>query len=65
MSNRPRSYGRGSPSATRYSIQVCIKEDVWIEVQKLQKNCNISFSGAAHHLMRLGAGLPPLPPLDQ
>jgi hypothetical protein len=26
---------------------------------------NLSASGAAHHLMRLGAGLAPLPPLDQ
>jgi hypothetical protein len=28
-----------------------------------QERHNLSASGAAHHLMRLGAGLAPLPPL--
>jgi hypothetical protein len=34
-------------------------------LQELMERHNLSASGAAHHLMRLGAGLKPLPPLDQ
>jgi hypothetical protein len=34
------------------------------KLQELMSRHNLSTSGAAHHLMRLGAGLPPLPPLD-
>jgi hypothetical protein len=34
-------------------------------LRELMERHNLSASGAAHHLMRLGAGLDPLPPLDQ
>jgi hypothetical protein len=33
------------------------------KLRELMERHNLSASGAAHHLMRLGAGLAPLPPL--
>jgi hypothetical protein len=39
--------------------------EVAIGVLGRMERHNLSASGAAHHLMRLGAGLSPLPPLDQ
>jgi hypothetical protein len=64
MSSRPRSYGTRPATADRNYLQVCVRADVWAVVQQLREQHNLSISGAAHHLMRLGAGLPPLPPLD-
>ena len=34
------------------------------KLRELMERHNLSASGAAHHLMRLGAGLNPLPPLQ-
>lgn len=45
-------------------LQSCVHEDVWQAVLDLKATHGISISGAAHHLMRLGAGLQPLPPLS-
>jgi hypothetical protein len=64
MDDKPRSYGRRKVAAGRNYLQVCVHDDVWAVVQRLREDHNLSTSGAAHHLMRLGAGLPPLPPLD-
>jgi hypothetical protein len=64
MSKKPRSYGRRPATADRNYLQACVRDDVWAAVQQLRERHNLSISGAAHHLMRLGAGLPPLPPLD-
>jgi hypothetical protein len=64
MDDKPRSYGRRKAAAGRNYLQVCVHDDVWAVVQRLREQHNLSISGAAHHLMRLGAGLPPLPPLD-
>ena len=44
-----------------YDVILC---DVWGVLQQLRQQHGLSISGAAHHLMRLGAGLDPLPPLD-
>lgn len=51
--------------AERHYLQACIRSDVWAVVQSLVKEHGLSISGAAHHLMRLGAGLPPLYPFNQ
>jgi hypothetical protein len=62
------SYGHPmhTPSTTgRKYIQVCVRGDVWEVIQALQAQHNLTISGAAHHLMRLGANLQPLPPLDK
>lgn len=65
MSSKPRSYGRRRPaSADLHYLQVCVRDDVWAAVSELRERHDLSISGAAHHLMRLGAGLPPLSPLD-
>ena len=60
-----RSYGRQprSGDGSRY-LQACVRPDVWEAIQQLRTRHKLTVSGAAHHLMRLGAGLPPLPPFD-
>lgn len=63
---RPRSYGeRPSISQNRHYVQVMVYGDCHQRLRELMERHNLSASGAAHHLMRLGAGLDPLPPLDQ
>ena len=46
-------------------LQVMVYGDCHRKLRELMERHNLSASGAAHHLMRLGAGLSPLPPLDQ
>ena len=46
-----------NPSGIAYAIPAR-------HVRELMERHNLSASGAAHHLMRLGAGLAPLPPLQ-
>jgi hypothetical protein len=43
---------------------VTLREDAAAAVLDLVTRHRLSRSGAAHHLIRLGAGLKPLPPLD-
>ena len=63
---RPRSYGeRPQISQDRHYVQVMVYGDCHQRLRELMERHNLSASGAAHHLMRLGAGLNPLPPLDQ
>jgi hypothetical protein len=63
---RTRSYGeRPSISQHRHYVQVMVYGDCHQRLRELMERHNLSASGAAHHLMRLGAGLDPLPPLDQ
>ena len=65
---RKRLYGHRMHQRTpvdRHYLQACVRSDVWAVVQGLVKEHGLSISGAAHHLMRLGAGLPPLYPFDQ
>jgi hypothetical protein len=45
-------------------LQSKVRSDVWQVLQQLRQQHGLSISGAAHHLMRLGAGLAPLPPLN-
>lgn len=45
-------------------VMVSLAPDAAGVVMHLVKKHNITKSGAAHHLLRLGAGLAPLPPLD-
>lgn len=54
------------PTATDggHYLQSKVRSDVWAVLQQLRQQHALSISGAAHHLMRLGAGLDPLPPLD-
>jgi hypothetical protein len=40
-----------------------VHSDVYRQVQQLAATHQLSLSGAAHHLLRLGAGLEPLLPL--
>jgi hypothetical protein len=62
---RSRSYGeRPSISQNRHYLQVMVYSDCQRKVRELMERHNLSASGAAHHLMRLGAGLTPLPPLE-
>jgi hypothetical protein len=58
---RQRTYGRPQARGTgRHYIVVCMRTDVYEQVQRLVAAHDLSLSGAAHHLMRLGAGLEPL-----
>jgi hypothetical protein len=45
-------------------VTVTLRLDAAAAVLDLVERHKLSRSGAAHHLIRLGAGLPPLPPLD-
>ena len=45
-------------------LQSKVRSDVWQVLERLRHQHGLSISGAAHHLMRLGAGLDPLPPLN-
>ena len=45
-------------------VMVTLRPDSAAAVLELVKAHNLSRAGAAHHLIRLGAGLPPLPPLS-
>lgn len=49
----------------RHYLQSCVRSDVWSVIQQLTQEHGLSISGAAHHLMRIGAGLQPLFPFDQ
>lgn len=49
----------------RHYLSSCVRSDVWAEIQRLSEEHGLSISGAAHHLMRLGAGLQPLYPFNQ
>lgn len=63
--NETRSYGQPKRSSNGgFYLQACVRSDVWDAIQQLRTTHSITVSGAAHHLMRLGAGLKPLPPLD-
>ena len=60
---RHRSYGeRPTISQERHYLQVMVYADCHRKLRELMERHNLSASGAAHHLMRLGAGLSPLPP---
>ncbi|MFN9661655.1 MAG: hypothetical protein ACK6BC_15045 [Cyanobacteriota bacterium] len=62
---RPRGYGeRPTISQERHYLQVMVYSDCHRKLRDLMDRHNLSASGAAHHLMRLGAGLSPLPPQD-
>ena len=52
---------RSEPGMT---VMVALAGDAAAAVRQLMADHNLSRSGAAHHLIRLGAGLAPLPPLD-
>ena len=63
---RSRNYGeRPQITQERHYVQVMVYGDCHQRLRELMERHNLSASGAAHHLMRLGAGLNPLPPLDQ
>ena len=60
-----RIYGKGQKRAEgTVVVVVTLRQDTAAAVLKLVKRHRLSRSGAAHHLIRLGAGLSPLPPLD-
>ena len=63
---RSRTYGeRPQISQERHYVQVMVYGDCHQQLRELMARHNLSASGAAHHLMRLGAGLDPLPPLNE
>ena len=57
----PKPYGRvpRRRQAGRYVMTV-LRMDADDAVRAVMKQHNLSASGAVHHLVRLGAGLPPL-----
>lgn len=66
--SRGRSYGHPmyeSRGQEKHYLQACVRPDVWAVIQQLKADHGITISGAAHHLMRLGANLPPLFPFNQ
>jgi hypothetical protein len=60
-----RVYGKAQTRAeATLTVVVTLRSDSAAAVLKLAKNHRLSRAGATHHLIRLGAGLKPLPPLD-
>ncbi|PHX67917.1 MAG: hypothetical protein CK549_03460 [Cyanobium sp. Baikal-G2] len=61
-----RTYARPQPRSQhgRHYLCVCVHSDVYRQVRQLSAEHQLSLSGAAHHLLRLGAGLEPLLPLS-
>jgi hypothetical protein len=60
-----RVYGRAQKRAEKtLTVMVTLRSDSAGAVLKLARKHRLSRAGAAHHLIRLGAGLKPLPPLD-
>jgi len=60
-----RVYGRAQKRAeATMTVMVTLRSDSAAAVLKLAKKHRLSRAGAAHHLIRLGAGLKPLSPLD-
>jgi len=60
-----RVYGKAQKRAeATVNVQVSMRADTATAVLKIMKKHRLSRAGAAHHLIRLGAGLKPLPPLD-
>lgn len=60
-----RVYGRAQKRAEKtLTVMVTLRSDAATAVLRLAKKHRLSRAGAAHHLIRLGAGLKPLPPLD-
>jgi hypothetical protein len=61
-----RPYARPQPRSQhgRHTLCVCVHSDVYRQVRQLAVTHQLSLSGAAHHLLRLGAGLEPLLPLS-
>ena len=58
-------YGQSQERVLRtVVVTVTLRLDAAAAVLDLVERHGLSRSGAAHHLIRLGAGLPPLPPLD-
>jgi len=54
-----------TPKPRRYAApsRACmtrLDRDAWAAVERAMAELNLSQSGAIHHLVRLGAGLPPL-----
>jgi len=60
----PRPYGRPQRSGGSLVVMVSLRSDAAAAVLALVKRHGLSRSGAVHHLVRLGAGLDPLPPLN-
>jgi len=66
----PTTYGRPvygqrqKPAEGSIVVTVTLRQDAAAAVLDLVTRHGLSRSGAAHHLIRLGAGLKPLPPLD-
>ena len=61
-----RPYAKPQPRVRhgRHTLCVCVHRDVYRHVRQLASDHQLSLSGAAHHLLRLGAGLEPLLPLS-
>jgi len=60
-----RVYGqRQEPAEGSIVVVVTLRKDAGAAVLDLVTRHGLSRSGAAHHLIRIGAGLKPLPPLD-
>jgi hypothetical protein len=66
----PPTYGRPvygqrqKPAEGSIVVVATLRQDAAAAVFDLVTRHGLSRSGAAHHLIRLGAGLKPLPPLD-
>ena len=62
MSGCRRAYAKPQPRVQhgRHTLCVCVHSDIYRQVQRLAAEQQLSLSGAAHHLLRLGAGLDPL-----
>ena len=59
---KPRGYGRAPRRPPGRYVMTTLRPDAYQAVVDAMAAHNLSASGAVHHLVRLGAGLPPLIP---
>lgn len=63
-SPKSQPYGRSKSKAPGWRVTTYLSADAAAAVREIIQRHGLTDSGAVHHLVRLGAGLTPLSPLD-
>jgi hypothetical protein len=63
-SPKSQPYGRNKARPPGWRVTTYLPADAAAAVREIVERHGLADSGAVHHLVRLGAGLPPLSPLD-
>jgi hypothetical protein len=63
-STQGQPYGLRKARPPGWRVTTVLPADAAAAVREIKERHGLTDSGAVHHLVRLGAGLPPLSPLD-